>query len=149
MENKIPRVGVGVMILKDNKILLGKRHYDPEKATSLLKGAGHWTMPGGKVDFKELLEDAIKRETAEECGLILDNFKLICINQDIVEDAHFITAGFISDSFSGDVSVMEPDKITEWGWFSFDELPSPLYFPSAKIIENYKQNKFYIENLKV
>jgi len=35
-----PRVGVGfgVMILKDNKILLGKRHEDPEKASSLLKG---------------------------------------------------------------------------------------------------------------
>ena len=39
-------VGVGVMILKNNQVLLGKRHGDPAKATSLLQGAGTWTMPG-------------------------------------------------------------------------------------------------------
>ncbi len=39
--------------LKDGKVLLGKRHDDPEKASSLLKGAGTWTMPGGKLDFSE------------------------------------------------------------------------------------------------
>ncbi len=33
-------VGVGVMILREGKVLLGKRHGDPAKATSLLQGAG-------------------------------------------------------------------------------------------------------------
>jgi hypothetical protein len=39
---------------------------------------------------------------------------------------------------------MEPDEITEWQWFDLNNLPSPLYFPSAKVLENYKTQKFYI-----
>jgi len=35
-----PAVGVGVMILKDNQILLGRRHSDPSKADSELHGEG-------------------------------------------------------------------------------------------------------------
>jgi len=38
-QNKVG-VGFGVMIFKNNKILLGKRNEDPEKASSLLNGAG-------------------------------------------------------------------------------------------------------------
>ena len=33
-------VGIGVMVLKEGKVLLGKRHENPEKASSLIKGAG-------------------------------------------------------------------------------------------------------------
>ena len=39
-------VGCGIMVLRDNKVLLGKRHDDPEKADSELYGEGTWTMPG-------------------------------------------------------------------------------------------------------
>jgi len=39
---------------------------------------------------------------------------------------------------------MEPDEITEWQWFGLDELPAPLFPPSAKIVENYKKKKFYL-----
>jgi len=42
--HKTVGVGVGVLILKDNKILLGKRNEDPEKASSFLHGEGTWTM---------------------------------------------------------------------------------------------------------
>ena len=53
---KRPRVGVGVMILKDGNILLGHRNTDAAKASSALHGEGTWTMPGGKLDFHEDLE---------------------------------------------------------------------------------------------
>ena len=56
-----PGIGVGVMIIKDNKILLGLRNPDKEKASSELDGEGTWTMPGGKVKFMEKLVDAAKR----------------------------------------------------------------------------------------
>lgn len=143
-QNKVG-VGFGVMIFKNNKILLGKRNEDPEKASSLLNGAGKWTMPGGKLDFGETFEQGAKRETLEETSIVLNDTSVLCINQDIIESAHFITIGLISDSFSGEPQVMEPDEITEWNWFDLNDLPSPMYFPSAKIIENYKQNKFYIK----
>ena len=38
-------VGFGVLLLRHNQILLGKRHYDPKKADSELHGEGTWTMP--------------------------------------------------------------------------------------------------------
>ena len=44
--------------------------------------------------------------------------------------------------------VMEPDEIIEWRWFDLDNLPEKVYFPSKKILENYKQGKFYIKSQK-
>ncbi|MDA2922339.1 NUDIX domain-containing protein [Patescibacteria group bacterium AH-259-L07] len=143
-EKKKVGVGFGVMILKDGKVLLGKRHDDPEKASSLLNGAGTWTMPGGKLDFGETFEEGAKREVLEETGITLNKVDVICINQDIIETAHFITIGLFSDAFSSEPKVMEPDEITEWRWFDLNNLPNPIYFPSAKVLENYKQKKFYI-----
>ncbi|MBN1645029.1 NUDIX domain-containing protein [Candidatus Woesearchaeota archaeon] len=141
-----PRVGTGfgVMILRDGKVLLGRRHEDPEKASSLLEGAGKWTMPGGKLKFGETFEQGATREVNEETGINVKNIKVIAINQDIIETAHFITIGLLCEEFEGEPSVMEPDEITEWKWFSLDELPSPLYFPSEKLLENYKIKEFYV-----
>lgn len=137
-------VGFGVMILRDNKILLGKRHENPEKASSMLNGAGTWTMPGGKLEFGESFEQGIKREAMEETGIKLNNVQVICVNNDIIETAHFVTIGLFCEDFEGEPQVMEPDEITEWHWFDLNELPSPLYFPSAELLENYKNKKFYI-----
>jgi len=139
-------VGFGVIIVRNGKVLLGKRHEDPAKASSMLNGAGKWTMPGGKLHFGESFEEGAKRETMEETGIKLNDVKVICVNNDIVETAHFVTIGLYSENFENDAKVMEPDEITEWKWFGLDELPSPLYFPSAKVLENYRQGKFYIKS---
>jgi 8-oxo-dGTP diphosphatase len=146
-----PKVGVGfgVMLLRGNQVLLGKRHDDPAKADSQLNGAGKWTMPGGKLDFGETFEAGAKRELSEETGIVANQFDVICVNQDIVDGAHFVTIGLICKQFTGEPQVMEPDEITKWQWFDLDNLPSPLYFPSAKIFENYSQHKFYISDFNL
>jgi 8-oxo-dGTP diphosphatase len=145
MENKkVKGGGFGVMMIKNDQILLGKRHDDPDKADSELHGEGTWTMPGGKLEFGESFEDGAKREVYEETGIKLNEVKVICVNNDKNEYAHFITIGLFSDNFSGEPKVMEPDEITEWKWFDLNNLPTPLYFPSAKIMENYRRKMFYI-----
>ncbi len=146
MMQEKPKIGVGfgIMILKNNRVLLGRRHDDPEKASSLLNGAGTWTMPGGKLHFGETFEEGAKRELSEETGMTLEKAGVLCINQDMVENVHFITIGLLANTFSGEPQVNEPDEITEWEWFDLEDLPTPLYFPSAKILENYKQKKFFI-----
>ncbi|MFH1188230.1 MAG: NUDIX domain-containing protein [bacterium] len=144
MQEKKIGVGFGIMVVQDKKILLGKRHEDPKKASSLLNGAGTWTMPGGKLHFQETFEDGAKRETLEETSINLNTVQVMCVNQDMVETAHFVTIGLFSDDFEGIPKVMEPDEITEWQWFSLNDLPHPMYPPSLKIIQNYKQKKFYI-----
>lgn len=61
-----PGIGVGVMVIKENQILLGLRNPDKVKTSSEIQGQGTWTMPGGKVEFMEKLVDAAKRELEEE-----------------------------------------------------------------------------------
>ena len=136
--------GFGVMIMKDGRVLLGRRHSDPEKADSELHGEGTWTMPGGKLEYGESFEDGAKREVREETNLLLKDVKVICVNNDKNEFAHFVTVGLFSDNFSGEPRVMEPDEIVEWKWFDLDNLPTPMYFPSVKVAENYKKKLFYI-----
>jgi len=145
MEKPKIGVGCGVMILKEGKILLGKRHDDPEKASSLLHGAGNWTMPGGKLHFLESFEEGAYIEFLEETGIMVnkDKLKIISITNDVVEDAHFITVGVFSEEFKGEPKVMEPDEITEWRWFSLNLLSTPLFFPSEKVLKNYFSKEVY------
>ena len=137
--NKKPGVGVGTMILKDNRVLLGKRHDDPGGASSELHGEGSWTMPGGKLHFKEGLKEAAFREVLEETGVEVDKERLeiISVTNDIVKDAHFVTIGFLCRNFPGEPKAMEPDEITEWQWFELDKLPQPMFPPSQKIVNNF------------
>lgn len=147
MPDEKPRVGVGVMMLRDDRILLGQRHTDPAKADSDLHGEGSWTMPGGKLEFQEGLEEAARREVSEETGInIIDLKELISISNDFVPDKHFVTVGFLCSNFDGEPRVMEPDEITKWGWFDLNNLPTPLFPPSAKIIRNYLDKKIYQDN---
>ena len=137
--------GIGIMILKDNKVLLGKRHDDPEKASSLLHGEGTWTMPGGKLHFGESFEDAAYREVLEETGVKInkEKLRLVSVTNDKVEDAHFVTISFLCEKFEGEPKVMEPDEIVEWKWFALDELPDPIFSTCVKILKNYFDGELY------
>ncbi len=144
-------IGFGVMLLKDNKVLLGQRHVDPEKADSLMNGEGTWTMPGGKLDFGESFEQGAVRELREETGIVIQesDLQVISLSNDIVPTAHFVTVGLLCKCTPGSIvsgqepQVMEPDEITQWKWFALDELPTPLFKPSEKILNNYKEGKIY------
>jgi 8-oxo-dGTP diphosphatase len=145
MEEK-PRkmgIGVGIMILRDGKVLLGKRHDDPAKADSELHGEGTWTMPGGKLHFGESFEQAAAREVAEETGLRISGIELVSVTNDVSGDAHFVTIGFLCDKFQGEPKVMEPDEITRWEWFALDKIPRPIFPPSEKILKNYSAKRVY------
>lgn len=138
-----PGVGFGVMILKEGKVLLGKRRDDPKKAPSLLHDERTWTMPGGKLHFQEGLKEGAIREALEETGIKIKNLEIISISNDIVPDNHFVTIGFLCKEFDGEPKVMEPDEITKWQWFDLNNLPSPIFPPSEKIIKNYSSKKIY------
>ncbi|MDR0860208.1 MAG: NUDIX domain-containing protein [Candidatus Peribacteria bacterium] len=55
-----PRIGVGTIIRKEGKVLLGQRSAVGET------GEGKWAFPGGRLEFYEDLIDCAKRETLEE-----------------------------------------------------------------------------------
>jgi 8-oxo-dGTP diphosphatase len=137
--------GFGVILEKDGKILLGKRHPDPDKADSAFRSAGEWCLPGGKLEWGETFEEGAIREVQEETGITIKDPQVISVHNCKNEHAHFMTVGLIAHEFEGEAKVMEPDEITEWGWFDINDLPSPPYFPSFGVIENFKQGKFYIK----
>ena len=59
-----PVVGVGGVVVQDGKALIVKRAHEPRK--------GEWSLPGGRVELGESLEDAARREIKEETGLDVD-----------------------------------------------------------------------------
>ena len=144
-ETKHVRVGFGIMVVRAGKVLLGKRGEDPAKADTELHLEGTWTMPGGKLEYGEDWLDGAQRELAEETGMTLSKMRILCVNNDMNEHAHFITIGFLAKTFSGEPKVMEPDEITDWKWFALHKLPHNMYFPSKKIIECYQKGVFSIE----
>lgn len=113
MDKKKVGAGFGVMILKDNKILLGLRNENEEKASSELRGEGTWTMPGGKLEYGETFEQGAIREVKEETNLDLNEVEILCVQNDMNEFAHFVTIGIMAKKYSGEVKVMEPDEIIE------------------------------------
>ncbi len=140
-------VGTGVLIFNnENKILLGLRSSDPEKADSELEGEGTWTLPGGKLDFLESPIECAERETKEETDIDVKNLKLISVSDDKIPKAHFITLGFLCKEFEGEPKTMEPDEITKWEWFEINSLPERIFSPSKKIIKNYLDKKIYSDN---
>ena len=62
-----PKVGVGVFVLKDGKILMGKRKG--------AHGEGSWSLPGGHLEFNESWDMCAVRETMEETGVTIKNIR--------------------------------------------------------------------------
>jgi 8-oxo-dGTP diphosphatase len=145
MSKKRVGTGFGVVLEKDGKILLGRRHTDPDKADSAFRSAGEWCIPGGKLDWGESLEEGAAREVFEETGIKIKSPQVISVHNCINEHAHFVTVGLVAKKWAGEAKVMEPDEIEEWEWFDLKNLPHPRYFPSFEVIENYLADKFYIK----
>ncbi|OGG40852.1 DNA mismatch repair protein MutT [Candidatus Kaiserbacteria bacterium GWA2_50_9] len=129
MEIQRPRVGVGVIIKKDGKVLLGKRKGS--------HGEGSWAFPGGHLEFGETFEDCARRETLEETGIEITNIRPATFTNDIFkeEQKHYLTAYVTAEYSVGEVKAMEPEKCEEWKWFEWDKLPKPFFVPLNNLMK--------------
>jgi 8-oxo-dGTP diphosphatase len=59
-----PRAAVGAVVLDGDQVVLVRRGEPPSE--------GRWSIPGGLIHLGERLEDAIRREVKEECGLVVE-----------------------------------------------------------------------------
>lgn len=126
-------VGCGALIInKNNEILLQKRNKAPEK--------GFWSIPGGKVEMFEKLEQALKREIKEETNCDIEIIKLLGICDHIIkeEKRHWISPIFLAKITQGIPKIMETEKHLEMKWFNLKNLPEDLTITTKKAIEDYK-----------
>jgi 8-oxo-dGTP diphosphatase len=129
---KIVRVGVGVCVVKDGKVLLGRRGSDSSH------GRGSWAFPGGKLDFGEDWATCAARETLEEAGISITHVRFITCTNDYfkTEGKHFITIYMRADWQAGEPQSLEPGKIEDWQWFAWDDLPSSQFLPLQHLVES-------------
>lgn len=132
-----PRVGVGVIVIKDNKLLLIKRGVAPSK--------GLWAIPGGSVELGETLQETAEREIMEETGLTIRAGKPVYVFDFIERDDagrirfHFTVVDIMADYISGTLNAA--DDALEARWVSHEELMNLSITPSTSKL--LKEMDFY------
>ena len=140
MENKNdrPKVGIGVVIFKHNKILVGKRRSS--------HGAGEYAFPGGHVEYMESFEECAKREVLEECGLSIKNVRFLNVaNITDYAPKHYVNIELAADWESGEPQELEPEKIGDWQWYDVDKMPEPAFVFSLQAIETLKTGRNFFD----
>lgn len=119
----VPRVGVGVIVMRRGLVLLGQRKGS--------HGAGTWALPGGHLEFGETVEECARREVAEETGLELHDITRGPYTTTLfpAEGTHYVTLFALAPSEAGEPQALEPAKCARWQWFPWSALPSPLFEP--------------------
>jgi 8-oxo-dGTP diphosphatase len=122
-----PRVGVGVFVVHQGRVLLGKRRG--------AHGAGTWGLPGGHLEHGETIDHCARREVLEETGLDVLDVRLGPYVSDVFpEGKHYVTLFATARPSNGaEARVLEPEKCERWDWFVWEALPEPLFLPLASI----------------
>jgi 8-oxo-dGTP diphosphatase len=137
-DEKITKIGVGLMILKEGKMLLGQRRSS--------HGDGEFCGPGGHLEYMETAEATALREIAEECGsqFKVKNARVFCVsNLRDYAPKHYIDFGVIADWQSGEPEVTEPEFRTHWEWYNLDALPHPLFASVPNYLIAHRTGRFY------
>ena len=137
-----PRVGVGVMIFKNEKILLHKRKGS--------HGQGEYAFPGGHLEYMESFENGAKREITEECGIEIKNIRFNYVASVFkYAPKHYVHIGLIADWKKGEPKVLEPEKCEgEWGWYDLNNLPKPMFELCKFAIKAHKEKINYFNIIK-
>jgi NADH pyrophosphatase NudC (nudix superfamily) len=105
-------IGVGALVVKDDKVLLVRRAQEP--------GKGNWTNPGGYIEQLEPIEQTVVREVLEETG-VLTSIKGIIALRDQPRPIHNIYIAFEMDFISGE-PVPDGVEVDQAGFFSMEEM---------------------------
>ena len=113
-----PYVGVGVIVFRDQEVLLVKRNKDPNK--------GQWSIPGGRQIIGETTEEAAQRELLEETGVKVDRLLLVDVVDAIIPDVegkikyHYTLVDYMGQWHSGE--SRPGDDAQEVRWVRLNEL---------------------------
>ena len=141
-QHNVTRVGIGVIIVNENKkILIGKRTGSH---------APFYSIPGGHVELGETFEASAIREAKEETNLDIIDPQVIGITNNLEtyrrEGLHYVSIVLLAKSYTGTPKIMEPDKCEDLRWVDPHNLTKPHSDASQRSITCYLEGKFYKKN---
>jgi 8-oxo-dGTP pyrophosphatase MutT (NUDIX family) len=104
-------VGVRVLMVRDGRVLLVRHTYQDA-----------WYLPGGGVKRGETLEEAIRREAAEEVGATLGTLSLLGVYTNLFEGKCDHVAAFVCRAFA--LSGETDGEIEQYAFFEPEALPA-------------------------
>jgi len=113
-----PLVGVGAIIIEDERVVLVKRGHPPLE--------GKWSIPGGVLEIGETLRKAAVREALEETGLAVEPGELLGVFERVIPDGegrmryHYVLIDFLCRRVAGELEA--GDDASEVRWFGREEL---------------------------
>lgn len=124
------KVAVLAVIIAEERVLLVKRAIEP--------GAGLWACPAGFVEFGEAPEDAIRREVWEETGLHVRIDRLLEVFPKKDHGLADIVIAYAASITGG--ALAANDDAEEVDWFTRDNLPELVFYPSLTLIGDRFRN---------
>ncbi len=132
---KSPKVNIDVLIVRNNKILLGlmTKQWNYE-------GKQVYGVPGRDIYFYERIGETLKRNIKEEFDCDVTKYEIISVNANYAFDNHYVGIG-IAAEIDGEPKVLLPEDWEKWEWFEKDALPDNLFPPTKNLIDSFLQNK--------
>lgn len=125
-----PGIGVSALITCKNELLLAKRGKPPAK--------GLWSLPGGKLEFGETLEQGVIREIQEETRLVINAPRFLQNVEIIREGFHYIIAVHHVELAEKPTDLRAQDDAEEIIWTTVDQLSDiPMTDGTADIIRTH------------
>jgi ADP-ribose pyrophosphatase YjhB (NUDIX family) len=115
---ELPLVGIGSIIIENDRVLLVKRAHPPIQ--------GQWSIPGGVLEVGELVREAAIREAREEAGLVIEPGELLGVYDRILHNAekrvqyHYVLIDFLCRVVGGELRAAS--DAAEVRWFTREEL---------------------------
>lgn len=118
LQPRHPQLAVSAAIFRRGRLLLVRRARAPAK--------GLYSLPGGRVEYGETLEQAVEREIAEETALSIEIVGLAGRREVLPSTAnaagHYVIMVFAARWAAGDPQLN--DELDDARWISPDELSS-------------------------
>lgn len=124
-----PKVGVGVVVEDEGRILLVRRNHEPH--------AGCWSFPSGYLDAGEVIEQAAIRETREETGLEVALDRLLGVYTEAGERTVFVA--YAGRVVGGELTA--GDECLEVRFFPAEALPELAFPHDPAIIEAWRGDR--------
>jgi 8-oxo-dGTP diphosphatase len=109
---KVPLIGVGIIVKKNEYILLVNRANEPKK--------GLWSIPGGRVRLGESIREAAEREVLEECAIHIRLSDVVSVVDLIDKDDngkvkyHYVLIDFMAEYERGDLKAGSDALDAKW-----------------------------------